>query len=107
MNKEELNQWMKEAKFITCAFCEFDGRGNKWETRIFEKDNRLYSIGFCNNHPNPKFGEHGHESERDESGKRKKDKNGEYIYIYEPTPVKKVTTTKTIKVTEYIEEEEK
>jgi len=104
MNKEEISQWIKEAEYIVTSFFEYDECGNKEETRIYEKDGQLYSLDFCDDSVNPKWDDKcGNMSERDKDGKRIKDKNGEYIYIYEPRKVRKETKIVTQEVTEYVE----
>lgn len=103
MNLEQLKEWLKEAKYIDTPDSSIDGCGNREDTRIFEKGGQLYSIEYCNNHPNPKWDDKcGNMSERDENGVRLKDTHGEYLYIYEPMPVIKKTYKKTIDVVEYL-----
>ena len=101
MNKAQIELWIREAKYVTHSFFEYDESGNKRETRIFEKDGQLYALSFCNGYISAKMGEKGLESERDDKGARIKDKNGELIYIYEPIPVRK--ETKMVEVTEYVQ----
>ena len=100
MNKQELEDWIKSAKYYGCAEFLYDDNGNKDATYVYEKDGKLYTISFCNDHPCSKWDEKGRMTERDENGKRIKDKHGEYLFIYEPVEVKEVK--KMVEVTEYI-----
>lgn len=105
MNLVELNEWLKSATYIDTTERDHDSCGNCWETRIFEKDGQNYKLGYCNNHPNPKWdADCGNMSERDKNGVRLKDNHGQYLYIYEPTPVKKTSYKKITEVVEYIPE---
>lgn len=101
MNIKELNEWIKSAKYVTTSEYE-ENDGNKYVTKIYEKDGQLYSIHYCNNYPTAKWSDDcGYMSERDENGKRLKDEHGQHLFIYEPIPVIKHSYTKTIEVTEY------
>jgi len=101
MNKKQLEEWVKNKEYVVHSFFEYDENGNKREERIYKTiDGRLYSVSFCNNYPNPKLGDKGYMSERDENGKRIKDEKGEFIWIYEPTEVEEVK--KMVETTEYI-----
>ncbi|TRZ83706.1 hypothetical protein D4R86_00300 [bacterium] len=102
MNIQELDEWLKNAEYINTPDCDHDENGNKYETRVFKKDEQLYRLGYCNNHPNPKWGEKGYMSERDANNNKIKDERGQPKWIYEPTPVKKVTHKKMIEVVEYL-----
>ena len=101
MNRQEIQQWITEAEYITSSACDYDGRGNRHEIKIYEKDGQFYSVSFYNRELTPAYGKKGLEMERDENGEPLKDERGRTKYIYpEPKPVKKIT--KMVEVTEYV-----
>ena len=107
MNIQELDEWLKKAEYISTPEYNHDENGNKYESRVFKKDGQLYRLGYCNNHPNPKWDDKcGNMSERDDNGVRIKDEKGQLKYIYEPKPVKRVAYKKTIEIVEYLPIEE-
>lgn len=48
MNKEQLNEWIKSAKFVDDDEEEIDEFDNKWGGNIYEKDGELWSIPTLN-----------------------------------------------------------
>ena len=105
MTKNEIEQWIKKATFVTSSYFEYDGRGNREETRIYDKDGQLYLINFFNKKPSPEWGEKGCAVERDAYGEALKDEGGETKYIYAaPKPVTRIV--KMVEVVKYIPIEE-
>lgn len=79
MTKDELTEWITEAKFIDSTEEYVDENGNLEGYRIYRKNGVYYQLGFCNKYPCEKWGHKG---------------------VYEPEIVKRIT--RKIKITEYI-----
>ena len=50
MSYDELQEWIKSAKKVDVSREEED-RGNIYYTNVYEKDGRLYELGFFNGSP--------------------------------------------------------
>ena len=59
MTKEELDNWIKSAKFITYENDDYDSCGNHEVTKIFEKDGKFWAIHYQNNYPYEKWSNKG------------------------------------------------
>ena len=56
MTKIELDNWIKSAKYVTCAQDYYDDNTNHYVATIYEKNGELFQIEFCNGHPYEKWG---------------------------------------------------
>lgn len=59
MKKEELQNWIKSAKYIDTPEDTYDDNTNRYTTNIYEKDGKLYKIEYCNGHFYEKWGKTG------------------------------------------------
>lgn len=50
MTLQELKEWKTGAHFVDST-AEYDSSTNCWETRIYEKDGKYYSIEYLNGYP--------------------------------------------------------
>ena len=74
MNLQELNEWIKSAKYVDTDNEETDSCTNHYCSRIYEKDGQFWQVDYCNEYPSEKWGEKG------------------YIRgVYEPQPVRKAS----------------
>ena len=55
MELQELNDWVKSAKYIETSRTEFDECGNEDYYKIFKKDNKFYMIEYMNGHPYERY----------------------------------------------------
>ena len=60
MNRQELKEWKRSVNCYACAEDEYDQQGNHFQTFIFEKDGKLYSISYCNSEPKEVWGKKGY-----------------------------------------------
>jgi hypothetical protein len=60
MSLDEIKSWIKGTKCIDYAHEDTDSCGNLWQERIYQKDGKLYSIQFLNDHPCEKWGGKGY-----------------------------------------------
>jgi len=58
MNEIELAKWCESAKYI-CSDGNYDDNGNCYSYSIYEKNDKLYRIDYCNGFPNEKLSENG------------------------------------------------
>jgi hypothetical protein len=81
MTLEELKVWMKVSSPIDWN-TEYDSCTNELEQRIWKRDDKLWAIDFCNDHPSEVWGEKGFIRD-----------------VYEPYEVTK--ETRMVEITEY------
>lgn len=55
MKKEELDNWIKTAKYIESIELYTDACGNYEVSKIFKKNEKLYKIDFQNDYPYGKY----------------------------------------------------
>jgi len=58
MTKEEIREWMRSAECV--ATHRYEDYGNIYQSRIYEKDGKLYLIELCNGGVSEKFGKKGY-----------------------------------------------
>jgi hypothetical protein len=55
MKKEDLDNWIKSAKYIESIESYTDSYGNYDVCKIFEKDGKLFMLSFSNQYPDKKW----------------------------------------------------
>lgn len=51
MTKSEISEWLKKARYVDTEHFDVDGCDNRWESKIYAKDDKFYRVEFLNNEP--------------------------------------------------------
>ncbi len=51
MTKNEINEWLRKARYVDTENSDVDGCDNRWETKIYTKDGKFYRVEFLNQEP--------------------------------------------------------
>lgn len=55
MTLQELKEWCKGTRVVDYENDSYDDNGNHYETKIYEKDGKLWRLEFSNGHPYERY----------------------------------------------------